>query len=58
MKKYQTPELVELGDAVELTLGTRPGDYADQSGAEFWPTPPSCCGGGGGGGGFEDNEIP
>ncbi len=47
MKNYQTPELVELGDAVELTLGTRPGDYADQSGAEFWPSPPSCCGGGG-----------
>lgn len=43
MKKYQTPELVELGDAVKLTLGTRPGDYADQSGAEYWHTPIGCC---------------
>lgn len=43
MKHYETPELVELGDAVELTLGTRPGDNVDQSGGEYWPSIGCCC---------------
>ena len=59
MKEYASPELVKLGDAVELTLGTRPGAYIDQAGAEFWPDPPGCCGGCGGcdddGGGQKQN---
>jgi hypothetical protein len=43
MKEYTTPELVKLGDALELTLGTRPGADFDQNGAEFDPYPPCCC---------------
>lgn len=45
MKHYETPELVELGDAIELTLGMRPGDVIDQAGAEYWETTGCCCGG-------------
>jgi hypothetical protein len=46
MKEYETPELVELGDVLELTLGNRPGVDYDQS--EYYPPgPPGCCGGGG-----------
>jgi hypothetical protein len=55
MKDYATPELIKLGDALELTLGTRPGADFDQSGAEFDPYPPCCCGGCGGGGCIEQN---
>jgi hypothetical protein len=43
MKHYETPELVELGDAVELTLGTRPGDTIDQSGGEYWVSSCASC---------------
>ena len=35
MKRYESPELVELGDAVELTLGGRPGEVLDCAGAEY-----------------------
>lgn len=45
MKDYSSPKLIKLGDAVTITLGTRPGDYYDQNGAEYWPDPPGCCGG-------------
>jgi hypothetical protein len=55
MKDYATPELIKLGDALELTLGTRPGADFDQSGAELDPYPPCCCGGCGGGGCIEQN---
>jgi hypothetical protein len=44
MKHYESPELVELGDAIELTLGTRPGENLDQNGAEFNPPFPQCVG--------------
>lgn len=54
MKDYETPELVELGEVIELTLGTRPGDLYDQSGAEYWPSPGCGCDDGGGGPPFEN----
>lgn len=57
MKRYESPEIVELGDAVELTLGGRPGSVLDCAGAEYEINPCCCCGGGGGGG-FEDNPTP
>ena len=44
MKHYESPELIELGDAVELTLGTRPGTIIDQAGAEYNPPYPPPCG--------------
>jgi hypothetical protein len=56
MKHYESPELVELGDAVELTLGTRPGEVIDQAGAEYNPPYPT-CGGCGGCGGCVENPI-
>ena len=52
MKHYESPELVELGDAVELTLGGRPGSVLDCAGAEYEINPCCCCGGPG------DPEIP
>ncbi|MEM7331980.1 MAG: lasso RiPP family leader peptide-containing protein [Chloroflexota bacterium] len=45
MKIYETPELVELGNAVELTLGGRPGTTADNNGTEYYVAPCGCaCG--------------
>jgi hypothetical protein len=41
MKDYETPELVQLGDVLELTLGYRPAEEFD--GSEFYdPGPPGC----------------